>query len=229
MFSRFLAILVLALSLPLGACAVKPMTDQERAHQLIQGAQLTYKKFKASKDEPMDEFRKLLPKAQGMIILPGVVKGGFVLAAEGGSGVLLAKDMAGRWSQPAFYFLASGSIGLQLGAQVGDVIVLIFSQDAVKAVIDNQGKLGADLNLVIGTVGAGVEASTTTNAGADIMAFTQGTGVFAGGALEAAALIKRNDFNQAFYGQAAEPQDIVFGGGIANPAADPLRDLLAAP
>ncbi|MEG3620334.1 lipid-binding SYLF domain-containing protein [Magnetovibrio sp. PR-2] len=228
MISRLIAVLVLAVSLPLGACAVKPMTDQERAHQLVQGAQLTYKKFKASKDEPMDEFRKLLPKAQGMIILPGVVKGGFVLAAEGGSGVLLAKDDAGNWSQPAFYFLASGSVGFQLGAQVGDVVVLLFSQDAVKAIIDNQGKLGADLNLVVGTVGAGVEASTTTNVGADVMAFTQGTGLFAGGALEAAALIKRNDFAKAFYGQMVEPQEIVFGGAVQNPATEPLRALLAA-
>ena len=227
MFSRLMAILVLAVSLPLGACAVKPMTDQERAHQLVQGAQLTYKKFKASKDEPMEEFRTLLPKAQGMIILPGVVKGGFVLAAEGGSGVMLAKDAGGNWSQPAFYFLASGSVGFQAGAQVGDVIVLIFSQEAVKAIIDNQGKLGADLNLVVGTVGAGVEASTTTNIGADVMAFTQGTGLFAGGALEAAALIKRNDFSQAFYGQAVEPSDIIFGNAVQNPSTEPLRVLLA--
>ncbi len=228
MISRVIAIVVLAISLPLAACATKPMTDQERTHQLLQASQLTYQKFKTSKDEPMDEFRRLLPKAQGIVILPGVVKGGFVLAAEGGSGVMLAKDASGRWGYPAFYFLAGGSVGLQIGAQVGDVVMLVFSHDALKAIIDNQGKLGADLNMVVGTVGAGVEASTTTNAGADIVAFTLGTGVFAGGSLEAAALIKRNDFNQAFYSEALTPADIIFGGRAQNPAADQLRASLDA-
>lgn len=132
----------------------------------------------------MDRFRDLLPKAEGIIILPGVIKGGFVFAAEGGSGVLLAKDPAGRWSDPAFYFLAAGSVGLQAGAQVGDVVLLLFSRDAVASIIEHQGKLGADLGLIIGTVGAGVEASTTTNIGADVVAFSQGIGAFAGGSLE---------------------------------------------
>ncbi|MCW8915161.1 MAG: lipid-binding SYLF domain-containing protein [Magnetovibrio sp.] len=228
MISRILAIAVLVLSLPLAACATKPMTDQERAHQLLQASQLTFQKFKASKDNPMVEFRKLLPKAQGIVILPGVVKGGFVLAAEGGSGVMLAKDASGRWGYPAFYFMASGSIGLQIGAQVGDVVMLVFSHDALKAIIENQGKLGADLDLVVGTVGAGVEASTTTNVGADVMAFTLGSGLFAGGSLEAAALIKRNDFNQAFYGEALTPMEIVMDGRAQNPAADQLRATLDA-
>lgn len=228
MFSRVMAFVVLALTLPLAACATKPMTDEERAHQLVQGATVTYQKFKASNEHPMDQFRALLPKAEGIIILPGVIKGGFVLAAEGGSGVMLAKDASGRWGYPAFYLLAAGSIGLQAGAQVGDVILLVFSQDAVRSIIEHQGKLGADLGLIIGTVGAGVEASTTTNVGADVLAFTQGIGAFAGGSLEAAALIKRNDLNEAYYGQALQPGDIVLQGRGQNPAADNLRAVLDA-
>jgi len=226
MISRVLAVLLLALSLPLAACATKPMTDAQRADQLVGAAEVTYLKFKASQDQPMDRFRQLLPHAQGILILPGVVKGGFVIAAEGGSGVLLAKDASGQWGSPAFYFLAAGSVGLQAGAQLGDAILLVFSQDAVKSIIDHQGKLGADLGLIIGTVGAGVEASTTTNVGADVIVFTQGIGAFAGGSLEAAALIKRNDLNQAFYGQALSPTDIVLGGHGQNPTADKLRAAL---
>ena len=176
----------------------------------------------------MDDFRALLPRAQGVVVLPGMLKGGFIVAAEGGNGVLLAKDAAGRWSPPAYYFLAAGSIGLQMGGQATDVVLLVFSSDAVKSIIEHQGKLGADLGLVIGTVGAGVEASTTTNIGADVMAFSQGVGVFAGGSLEAAALIKRNDLNEAFYGQVVTPTDIVFGSVAANPAADGLRATLNA-
>ncbi len=228
MISRIgaMVLVVLALSVALSACATRPMTDEARAHQLVQAAQLAVQKFKASNDHPMDEFRALLSKAQGIIILPGVIKGGFILAAEGGSGVMLAKDGAGQWGSPAFYVLAAGSVGLQAGAQVGDAILLMFSQDAVRAVIENQGKLGADLGLIIGTIGAGVEASTTTNVGTDIMVFTQGVGAFAGGSLEAAALIKRNDLNHAYYGEMMLPEDIVLAGRVHNPASDSLRRVL---
>jgi len=177
----------------------------------------------------MDHFRALLPKAAGIVVLPGVVKGGFVFAAEGGSGVLLAKDASGRWGYPAFYLMASGSVGLQAGAQFGDVVLLVFSQDAVAAIIETQGKLGADLGLVVGTVGGGVEASTTGNVGADVLAFSQGIGMFAGGSLEASAMIRRNDLNQAYYGQAIGPADIVLQGNAQNPAADGLRAALDAP
>ena len=177
----------------------------------------------------MDEFRALLPKAQGIVILPGVIKGGLILAAEGGSGVLLAKDAAGRWSYPAFYFLAAGSVGLQAGGQATDVVLLVFNTDAVQSIINHQGKLGADLGIVVGTVGAGVEASTTTNIGADVMAFSQGVGLFGGGSLEAAALVRRSDLNEAYYGQPLMPADIVLGGRAAHSGADGLRTELSQP
>ncbi|MBL4692805.1 MAG: lipid-binding SYLF domain-containing protein, partial [Magnetovibrio sp.] len=130
---------------------------------------------------------------------------------------------------PAFYFLASGSIGLQIGAQATDVVMLLFSQEAVASVILHQGKLGADLGLTFGTIGAGVEAATTTNGGADIMAFSQGVGAYAGGSFEASALIKRNDLNEVFYGRPVTPLQIVLQGAVQNVAADPLRQALSVP
>lgn len=211
----------------MAGCSLVPnVSDYDRAVQIVGAAQATVAKFKTSQDKPMDEFRALLPRAQGVVVLPGMLKGGFIVAAEGGNGVLLAKDAAGRWGQPAFYFLAAGSVGLQAGGQATDVVLLVFSPQAVTSIIEHQGKLGADLGLVIGTVGAGVEASTTTNVGADVMAFSQGVGMFAGGSLEAAALIKRNDLNEAFYGQVVTPADIVLDGRAQNPAADNLRATL---
>lgn len=218
------------LAVPLAACSTaQTLTDAERAQQIIDASRTTLQKFKASTDAPLDQFRALLPKAEGVVILPGVIKGGFIVAAEGGSGVLLAKDASGRWSYPAFYFLAAGSVGLQLGGQASDVVLLVFNTDAVQSIINHQGKLGADLGIVIGTVGAGVEASTTTNIGADVMAFSQGVGAFAGGSLEAAALVRRSDLNEAYYGQPLMPADIVLGGRAAHSGADALRTELSQP
>lgn len=232
---RPLAAVLLVLSLPFAAlsvagCAqIQPTPDAEKAAEVVASAQNTLVKMKSSHDKPMDEFRALLPKAEGVVILPGVIKGGFIVGAEGGNGVLLAKDASGQWSSPAFYFLAAGSVGLQIGGQATDVVLLVFNQGAVESIIKHQGKLGADMGLVVGTIGAGVEASTTTNIGADIMAFSQGIGAFAGGSLEAAALVKRNDLNEAYYGAGATPEGIVQQGAFHNPGADGLRGALQAP
>lgn len=227
--ARWLIVFLAVVVLPVTGCSLVPnLSDYDRAVQIVNASQATIDKFKNSQNKPMDEFRALLPRAAGVVIMPGLLKGGFIVAAEGGNGVLLSKDAAGRWSQPAFYFLAAGSVGLQVGGQATDVVLLVFNPKAVQSIIDHQGKLGADLGLVVGTVGAGVEASTTTNIGADLMAFSQGVGVFAGGSLEAAALVKRNDLNEAFYGQVLTPGDIVLGARAANPVADGLRASLAA-
>lgn len=230
MGARILAVFMILVAVPLGACSTsQTLTDAQRAQQIIDSSLVTLDKFRTSQDKPMDEFRALLPKAEGIVILPGVLKGGLIVAAEGGSGVLLSKDASGQWSYPAFYFLAAGSVGLQAGGQATDVVLLVFNADAVRSIIEHQGKIGADLGIVVGTVGAGVEASTTTNIGADVMAFSQGVGMFAGGSLEAAALVRRSDLNEAYYGQPLMPADIVLGGRATNPGADNLRAGLARP
>lgn len=228
MRARFVTLALLALFVT-GCASVQPMTAEQRSIQVIRSAQTAFENLKNSQDVVMNDFRALLPKAEGVVILPGLLKGGLIVGAEGGNGVLLAKDASGNWGQPAFYFLASGSVGLQIGAQATDVVMLVFSQDAIASIIAHQGKLGADLGLTFGTAGAGVEASTTTNVGADIMAFSQGIGAYAGGSFEAAALIKRNDLNESFYGQPVTPEEIVLQGQVQSPAADALRAVLGAP
>lgn len=225
MRARFLMIVLVA-SFVSGCASVQSMSADQRATQVLGAAQMAFENMHKAPDTVMDDFRTLFPKAQGVVIFPGLLKGGFVVAAEGGNGVLLAKDAAGQWGQPAFYFLAAGSVGFQIGAQATDVVLLLFSQKAVASIIAHQGKLGADLGLTFGTVGAGVEASTTTNVGADIIAFSQGMGAFAGGSLEAAALIKRNDLNEAFYGRPVTPEEIVLHGQAQSPAAEALRAAL---
>ena len=210
-----------------GCAALQSLPPEQKAEQLVVKSHAVFRDFWGSSDDPMIKMRELWPQARGVILLPGILKAGFIVGAEGGNGVLLARDVSGNWSQPAFYTLAAGSIGLQAGGQSSDVALLIFSDDAVRSLIEHQGKLGADLGLTVGTLGAGVEASTTTNVGADILAVSKSIGVFAGASLEGAVLVKRNDLNHAFYGQEVSPTDIVLDGRVSHPATDTLRALLA--
>lgn len=176
----------------------------------------------------LKEFSKYLPGARGLLVFPAVVKAGFIVAAEGGSGVLIARTKGGGWGYPAFYTLGAGSLGLQIGIQDTETILVIRNDGALRSIIKNQGKFGADLAITAGFYGAGMEASTTTNLGMDVLAFTNAkVGAFAGASLEGAVLVRRRDMNESFYGPGATPDGIILEGRHRNPRADKLRSVLA--
>jgi SH3 domain-containing YSC84-like protein 1 len=197
------------------------------AQAMVDRSKTTLAIFKARMEQPNQLFRAQLEDAQGVLIFPQVLKGAFIFGAEGGDGVLIAKDANGSWGYPAFYTLAGGSFGLQIGGQAAEVILVLRSRNAVEAVVNNQGKFGGDLQLTVGTVGAGLEASTTTNLGADIVGFSHAAGIYGGVSLEGAGIIRRVDFDEAYYGQGATSAGIVLEHRLSNPSADPLRQELA--
>lgn len=220
-----LLIVFLAGVLGLGACQEIRETPAEGTDRLIDWSTITVENF--SRLPQLRDFVKFLPDAHAVLILPAVVKAGFFFGAEGGSGVLIARQAGGGWGYPAFYTLAAGSFGLQFGLQDTETILVIRNAGALRSIIRNQGKFGADLGITAGFYGVGVEASTTTNLGADVLAFTNAkVGAFAGASLEGAALIRRRDLNEAFYGAGATPEGIIFDGRFKNPKADRLRSVL---
>ena len=110
--------------------------------------------------------------------------------------------------------------------QRAEIVLIMRSKGAVEAVIKHQGKLGADAGLAIAHVGAGVEASVTTNLGADIIAFTDAKGLYGGVSLEGSGMIRRKDFNTDYYGGKATPNAILLDRSHTNPKADGLRNSL---
>ncbi|OAN65520.1 lipid-binding SYLF domain-containing protein [Magnetospirillum moscoviense] len=168
-----------------------------------------------------------LARARAVLIVPDLVKGGFILGAEWGTGVLLVKDNSGRWSGPAFYSVASGSVGLQIGIQDAETIFVIMSDAGLKAVMENRFKAGADASVAVAHIGGGAEASTTTNAGADIYAFNKAIGAYGGASLEGSGILPRHSWNAGFYGGNPAPEDIVLARRLDSPQADRLRDVLA--
>lgn len=205
----------------LAACTQFTGAPDKAAPMLIEGAQDTLAHFRRVPD--LKVIDQLIPDAAGILILPSVVKAGLFGAAEAGTGVLLARTPNG-WSYPAFYMLTAGSIGFQVGLQETEVVMIIRNLGALNAVVEHQVKLGADFGITVGWKGIGYEGSTTTNAGADIVAVVgPGMGAYGGVSLEGAALVRRTDLNEALYGTGAVPQEIIFDGTRTNPIADSLR------
>lgn len=226
MLQRMIGRLALILAVVgLNACVTNVPPDVG-ANALVERSRWTIETFKKNPEPPNAVFREQLQTAKGVIVFPRVFKGAFVFGAEGGDGVLLTRRADGSWGYPVFYTLGSGSFGLQAGAQASEIVLLLRTDRAVRAVIEDQGKFGADMELTVGNIGAGIGGATTTNFGADIIAIAQSSGVYGGLSLEGAAIVRRNDLNQAYYGTGATPESIVFQDRFANPHADGLRSAL---
>ncbi len=189
------------------------------AQRLVDKARITVDTF--SDDPQMAALRALAKDAKALFIVPQLIKGGFILAGEGGTGVLLTHD--GGWSAPAFYTMGAGSIGFQIGGQTSEVVLVLMTDRALDAVLQNKIKLGADVGVAAGPVGGGMETATTTNFRADIYTYAKSKGLFAGVSFEGAVIAERGKLNRAYYGRRVSPEDIVTSRTVDNPGANRLR------
>ncbi len=218
----FVAAALIAPGLALTGRPAMALTPQQ---ELIEKSRLTFEKLITSAE--FAELPDYVKRAKAVMIFPELVKASFVVGGEGGSGLLLVRSGT-DWSQPAFYTLAAGSVGLQFGGQLSEMVLTIMSDRAIDAVIDNQMKFGGDISIAVGPIGKGVGADTTTNLKADAYTFAKTAGLFGGISLEGAGILKRDSWNAAYYGEGATPYGILIDGKLQNPNSQALRDSLAA-
>ena len=167
--------------------------------------------------------KKFLKNSKGIMIFPEVLKAALLIGGEGGSGVLMVKQANGAWSYPAFYTMGSVSFGFQAGGQSQQTILFIMTQNGLDAILNEQVKVGADISAAAGPRGVGAEAATTVAGGKDVYVYSLNKGLFVGASVEGAIIAKRSDWNQAYYGRATDPRQIVQDNAVSNPNADPLR------
>ena len=173
--------------------------------------------------------RDLLRRARGVMIIPSLVKGGFIFGAQGGTGVLLSRDAkTGTWSYPAFYAMGAGSFGFQIGLEVSKIMLIIMNDRALNAVMAAEFKLGAEAGIAVATLGGGAEASTTAAGGADIYALAESAGLFGGVAIQGGIVKPLVDNDHRYYGANVTAQQIVLARvrTVKNPGAENLRNTL---
>ena len=159
--------------------------------------------------------RDLLADAKGIAIFPSVIKGGFILGARYGKGVLLHRDKkTGKWSAPSFYTLAGGSWGLQIGGQVIDLILVITNERGMKSLLQNKFTMGADAAVAAGPVGRNTEAATDLHLKANILSYSRSKGLFAGVTLKGAVVSPDNKANELYYGKMVSAEEILIEGDV---------------
>ena len=207
--------IILSMSLGLFQGRAALADERTEANQLVEKAQLTL--HNVTCDDNMGALRALMPKAEGVLIAPELLKGAFVFGASGGNAVLLVRDKAsGTWSEPAFYTIAGGSIGWQVGGQSSEVIFLAMTDRGVKSFLNNSFKLGGDLAVAAGPVGMGASAATA-NLSADILSFSRAKGLYGGISVDGAVVAVRDSLNRAYYGKEMSTTDILIKQAAMNP------------
>ncbi len=170
----------------------------------------------------------LLSKAEGLAVIPGVVKAAYVVGGEYGKGIIMVRNADGGWSDPAFLKLAGGSVGWQIGVQKSDIVLVFKSRQSVHNITKGKFTLGANASIAAGPIGRTAQASTDAELKAEIYSYSRSKGLFAGLSLSGASLSMDNDADVAFYGQAgADPASILSQSGLRAPeAAARLLDFL---
>lgn len=220
---RRLLLLGAAALAPLAARAARAEGEQQR---LIDRARIVVDEFLA--DPNFQRMRVYVQNAYAVLVVPDLLKGGFVLGAEYGVGVLLARDLrSGAWSDPVFVDLYGGSIGLQLGGKTSDVIFTIMNAGALDKILTSNFKLGTDASVAAGPVGVGVGAATTVQFGEDLYVFSRSKGLFGGLSAEGSAVLLKPDWARAYYGQPVTAQAVLKERSVTHPGSAPLREALA--
>src|SRR5262249_34826236 len=145
--------------------ASAPAFAQIDQQQTVNRAAATIERMKAniSKDFPSQ-----LANARGVLIVPDLYKGGFILDGQTGNAVRRARQPNGSFGYPAFYSVSGGSIGLQIGLQDISVVFLIMTDKGLNALLNDQFKVGAEAGITFAVIGLGVGAGTTSAMTADI-------------------------------------------------------------
>jgi lipid-binding SYLF domain-containing protein len=163
---------------------------------------------------------EVLRRAEAIAVIPHLVKGAFAIGGRYGRGVVSERTESGRWSAPAFVEIGGPSFGAQIGVEATDV-VLIFTDRAAMSKLE-QGmelKLGVDAAVTAGPTGRSIEAGVNPNLPA-IYAYSRVKGLFAGVALDDAALIVDTSTNKNVYGASVDAKEILSGRVPANPTVE---------
>ena len=172
-------------------------------------------------DSPSGISHDLLNKAYCVIVLPSVKKGGFIVAAQYGRGIMTCRkgdNFDGAWSDPIMMQSSGGSVGFQIGGEATDFVVLVMNDQGARAVMNGKAKLGSDASVAAGPVGRTAEASTNASMGAEMLSYSRSQGVFAGISLSGTSLGPDSGANEKIYGKAITGSEI-FSSDTPAPAA----------
>jgi len=210
---------VSAVSLSLAASAVYSTTTANKEHKRLEKCGVVLQEIL---NIPDDLPQQVLAKAECVIVFPSVLKLAFGMGKDYGRGAMVCrtgKEFNGPWGAPAMYALEGDSLGMQIGGESTDLILLVMNQKGAASILSSKIKLGGDASAAAGPKGRDASANTDLWMKAEILSYSRSRGLFAGISLAGSSVRPDRNANASVYGRKLEAESIVFKGAVAVPPA----------
>ncbi len=210
---KLLAILLVA------GCGVaaRAADDQGKLDGRLYAAQSVIESIMSVPDKAVPD--GIARHAECIAVVPGVVKGAFIVGAEYGQGVVTCRTHHG-WSGPVFIRLAGGSFGFQIGGQGTDLVLVAINEKGFQDLLHDRFKIGADASAAAGPVGRDAQASTDLSMRAELLTWSRSRGVFAGIDLNGVSVSQNAADTDALYGATHRFDEILHGAVPPPPEAE---------
>jgi lipid-binding SYLF domain-containing protein len=168
-------------------------------------------------DKGMPE--EVLSNAKCMVVVPNLIKGGFIFGGKHGRGVATCRTAEG-WSAPAFVSVGGGSWGLQIGVEGVDLVMLVMNDRGLQHLLSSKFELTGEGSVAAGPVGRHASAGTDWKMNTEMLTYSRSKGVFAGLTLEGAVVEQDNDSTRAIYGKHMTFRNILSGRATTPRSAE---------
>ena len=219
-----LVVVALMLSLSSFVLAADEPAKDSKAADRVQTAADVLNEIESAPDSGIPE--EILSRSECVAVVPSMLKGGFVFGGKYGRGLASCRTEKG-WSAPAFFTVAGGSFGFQIGGQAVDLVMLIMNKNGVQHLLSSKFALGADASVAAGPVGRHAEGNTDWKMRAEVLTYSRARGIFAGVSLNGAVVKQDKDSTRDFYGHMVTTKASLMGDVEAPAAANPFLTTLA--
>ena len=162
---------------------------------------------------------EVLSNAKCILVVPDLIKGGFIFGGKHGRGVASCRTSDG-WSAPAFVSVGGGSWGLQIGVEGVDLVMLIMNDDGFQHLLSSKFQISGEGSAAAGPVGRHASAGTDWKMNTQVLTYSRSRGAFAGLTLEGAVVEQDNDSTRAIYGKHMMFRNILSGKAATPRSAD---------
>jgi lipid-binding SYLF domain-containing protein len=200
-------------------CPAFAASSREDLQARVDEAKLVLDRIMAAKDAtiPMN----ILEQATCVGVVPGMLKGAFLVGAQYGQGVVTCRTGHG-WSAPVFIRMAGGSFGFQIGGQATDLVLIAVNDRGFQDLLKDKFKIGGDASAAAGPVGRSGQAATDWKMNAELLSYSRSKGLFAGIDLDGTSVSQNSDDTELYYGQRQGFQTILKGDVDVPPGAVPF-------
>jgi lipid-binding SYLF domain-containing protein len=199
-------------------------TAREDTDARLQSSVDVLRAIMATPDKSIPE--EVLSSAKCILVVPDLIKGGFIFGGKHGRGVATCRTAQG-WSAPAFVSVGGGSWGLQIGVEGVDLVMLVMNDQGFQRLLSSKFELTGEGSVAAGPVGRHASAGTDWKMNTETLTYSRSKGVFAGLTLEGAVVQQDDDSTRAIYGKNMKFRNILSGKVSTPKSADAFMKAVA--